>query len=91
MNTRLKAFCALAAAGLPAGRADELVARLEAGVVAGAHTWIVESHAPTESRSGSGTAGTRVYGRSPLTCCGLAGQAAAQRDRAVTHQPSPTR
>lgn len=64
-NVRLAVFRALAAAGVPAERADELVVAVEAGSVAGAHTWIAESSAPAGSR----TAGTRAYGRSPPTCC----------------------
>nr|WSW49858.1 hypothetical protein OG296_43370 [Streptomyces sp. NBC_01001] len=37
---------ALAAAGVAPEQADELVSQLEAGAVAGAHTWISESSAP---------------------------------------------
>ncbi|MER6639709.1 hypothetical protein ABT285_29765 [Streptomyces microflavus] len=46
---RLTVFQALAAAGIGHEQADDIVARLEAGAVAGAHTWISESSAPHRS------------------------------------------
>ncbi|WP_327388879.1 hypothetical protein [Streptomyces sp. NBC_01207] len=39
-------FQALAAVGVAPEQADEIVSKLEAGAVAGAHTWISESRAP---------------------------------------------
>ncbi|WP_225828525.1 hypothetical protein [Streptomyces naphthomycinicus] len=39
-------FRALAAVGITDEEADDIVAKLEAGAVAGAHTWISESSAP---------------------------------------------
>ncbi|MFB7982937.1 hypothetical protein [Streptomyces vinaceus] len=41
-NARLKMFALLAAQGVPAAEADELVAALEAGAVAGAQSQVVE-------------------------------------------------
>lgn len=43
---RFTMFQALAAVGLTDEQADELVSKLEAGAVAGAHTWISESSPP---------------------------------------------
>ncbi|WP_434598012.1 hypothetical protein [Streptomyces sp. A5-4] len=43
---RFTVFQALAAVGIADEQANELVSRLEAGAVAGAHTWISESSAP---------------------------------------------
>jgi hypothetical protein len=44
---RIAIFEALARAGVPPEQADQLVSHLEAGAIAGAHTWISESSAPT--------------------------------------------
>lgn len=49
VTARLRLFELLAAVGVPAAEADLLVSRLEAGAVAGAHTWVSESRA---SRTG---------------------------------------
>ncbi|CAL9327314.1 hypothetical protein SUDANB180_07811 (plasmid) [Streptomyces sp. enrichment culture] len=46
MAARFTVFQALAAAGIGHEQADDIVAKLEAGAVAGAHTWISESTAP---------------------------------------------
>ncbi len=43
---RFTVFQALAAAGIGHEQADDIVSKLEAGAVAGAHTWISESSAP---------------------------------------------
>jgi hypothetical protein len=48
-NARSTVFQALAAVGVAPEQADELVSQLEAGAVAGAHTWISESSAPSGS------------------------------------------
>ncbi|MFE7676780.1 hypothetical protein ACFU5N_31785 [Streptomyces albidoflavus] len=48
-SARLTVFQALAAAGIGHEQADDIVARLEAGAVAGAHTWISESSPPHKS------------------------------------------
>lgn len=45
-NARFTVFQALAAVGIANEQADEIVSKLEAGAVAGAHTWISESNAP---------------------------------------------
>jgi hypothetical protein len=45
-SARFTVFQALAAVGIGHEQADELVATLEAGAVAGAHTWISESSPP---------------------------------------------
>lgn len=50
VTARLRLFEVLAAAGVPAAEADLLVSQLEAGAVAGAHTWISESSAPHGSQ-----------------------------------------
>ncbi|WP_432004230.1 hypothetical protein [Streptomyces sioyaensis] len=42
VNARLKLFALLEAQGLPASEADDLVAAVEAGAVAGAQTEVVE-------------------------------------------------
>ncbi|MEV8321482.1 hypothetical protein AB0Q95_45815 [Streptomyces sp. NPDC059900] len=42
-SARFTVFQALAAAGIGHEQADDIVAKLEAGAVAGAHTWISES------------------------------------------------
>lgn len=46
---RFTVFQALAAAGIGHEQADDIVATLEAGAVAGAHTWISESSPPHKS------------------------------------------
>ncbi|MFF7342052.1 hypothetical protein ACFZAT_32710 [Streptomyces sp. NPDC008163] len=46
---RLTVFQALAAVGIGHEQADDIVAKLEAGAVAGAHTWISESSPPHKS------------------------------------------
>ncbi|MFI0264749.1 hypothetical protein ACH4OW_37790 [Streptomyces sp. NPDC017056] len=43
---RFTVFQALAAAGIADDQADDIVSKLEAGAVAGAHTWISGSSAP---------------------------------------------
>ncbi|AWN24879.1 hypothetical protein [Streptomyces sp. NEAU-S7GS2] len=43
---RFTVFQALAAVGIGHEQADDIVSKLEAGVVAGAHTWVSESSAP---------------------------------------------
>ncbi|WP_331735353.1 hypothetical protein OG590_40295 (plasmid) [Streptomyces goshikiensis] len=45
-GARFAVFQALAAVGIAPEQADEIVSKLEAGAVAGAHTWISESSAP---------------------------------------------
>ncbi|MFJ4879917.1 hypothetical protein ACIP93_32585 [Streptomyces sp. NPDC088745] len=45
-GARFTVFQALAAAGVSPEQADEIVSKLEAGAVAGAHTWISESSPP---------------------------------------------
>ncbi|WP_328335730.1 MULTISPECIES: hypothetical protein [unclassified Streptomyces] len=46
---RFTVFQALAAVGIGHEQADDIVSKLEAGAVAGAHTWISESSAPNGS------------------------------------------
>ncbi|MEU3110227.1 hypothetical protein ACPCK9_32715 [Streptomyces koyangensis] len=48
-SARFMVFQALAAAGIGHEQADDIVAKLEAGAVAGAHTWISESSPPHTS------------------------------------------
>ncbi|MEU6122453.1 hypothetical protein [Streptomyces sp. NPDC047123] len=45
-SARFTGFQALAAVGIGHEQADEIVSAVEAGAVAGAHTWISESSAP---------------------------------------------
>ncbi|MEU1707551.1 hypothetical protein ABZ478_19355 [Streptomyces sp. NPDC005706] len=45
-TARFTVFQALAAVGIAPEQADEIVSQLEAGAVAGAHTWVSESSAP---------------------------------------------
>ncbi|MEU3706932.1 hypothetical protein AB0E82_32095 [Streptomyces anulatus] len=45
-DARFMVFQALAAVGIAHEQADDIVAKLEAGAVAGAHTWISESSPP---------------------------------------------
>ncbi|MEU2166043.1 hypothetical protein [Streptomyces sp. NPDC019208] len=45
-DARFTVFQALTAAGIGHEQADDIVAKLEAGAVAGAHTWISESSPP---------------------------------------------
>ncbi|MET9324081.1 hypothetical protein ABZX75_28520 [Streptomyces sp. NPDC003038] len=45
-GARFTVFQALAAIGIASEQADEIVSKLEAGAVAGAHTWISESSPP---------------------------------------------
>ncbi|MGI5518669.1 hypothetical protein [Streptomyces sp. CA-106131] len=49
VTARITVFEALAEAGVPAAQADQLVSQLEAGAVAGAHTWVSESSPPAGS------------------------------------------
>jgi hypothetical protein len=59
VNARLKPFALLEAQGVPASEADDLVAALEAGAVAGAQTrW--HGMAPASRVSCSRTAGTKA-------------------------------
>ncbi|MEN8651746.1 hypothetical protein ABCR94_14240 [Streptomyces sp. 21So2-11] len=46
---RFTVFQALAAVGIADDQADDIVSKLEAGAVAGAHTLITESSAPHDS------------------------------------------
>lgn len=46
VEARFTVFQALAAVGIGHEQADDIVSKLEAGAVAGAHTWISESSAP---------------------------------------------
>ncbi|MFD9078274.1 hypothetical protein [Streptomyces erythrochromogenes] len=48
-GARFTVFQALAAAGIAPEQADAIVSKLEAGAVAGAHTWISESSPPNGS------------------------------------------
>lgn len=48
-SARFTVFQALAAVGIGHEQADEIVSAVEAGAVAGAHTWISESSAPHKS------------------------------------------
>ncbi|MFJ9623332.1 hypothetical protein [Streptomyces sp. NPDC101181] len=48
-SARFTVFQALAAAGIGHEQADDIMAKLEAGAVAGAHTWISESSPPHKS------------------------------------------
>ncbi|MZE72653.1 hypothetical protein [Streptomyces sp. SID5789] len=48
-DARFTVFQALAAVGIGHEQADDIVAKLEAGAVAGAHTWISESSPPHKS------------------------------------------
>ena len=57
-NARLRLFALLAAQGVPASEADDLVAALEAGAVAGAQSEVVEL-----GRDGAGLSGLAVLGR----------------------------
>ncbi|MFB7937865.1 hypothetical protein [Streptomyces sp. NPDC056049] len=50
-NARFVVFQALAAVGIGHEQADDIVAALEAGAVAGAHTWISESSPPHGAES----------------------------------------
>ncbi|NED80422.1 hypothetical protein G3I76_10020 [Streptomyces sp. SID11233] len=49
IEARFTVFQVLAAVGIGHEQADDIVAKLEAGAVAGAHTWISESSAPHKS------------------------------------------
>ncbi|HBF85878.1 MAG TPA: hypothetical protein DD420_39965 [Streptomyces sp.] len=48
-DARFTVFQALAAVGIGHEQADDIVAKLEAGAVAGAHTWVSESSPPHKS------------------------------------------
>ncbi|MEV5350286.1 hypothetical protein [Streptomyces achromogenes] len=68
-NARFTVFQALAAAGIGHEQADDIVAKLAAGAVAGAHTWISESSPRTSPSRGSRTAGSPGSATSPATYC----------------------
>ncbi|MCL7496087.1 hypothetical protein M8I34_32485 [Streptomyces sp. MCA2] len=51
-NARFTVFQALAAAGIGHEQADDIVSKMEAGALAGAHTWISESSPPHGSEPG---------------------------------------
>ncbi|MEU4173287.1 hypothetical protein AB0F46_41420 [Streptomyces sp. NPDC026665] len=85
-SARLVVFQALAAVGITAEEADDIVSRLEAGAVAGAHTWISESSAPrgSEPRFADGwRAGVRDIGSYPLRIADTT--ATAGRGRATSN------
>ncbi|MFF6961692.1 hypothetical protein [Streptomyces sp. NPDC008317] len=84
VNARLRLFEVLAAAGVPAAEADVLVSRLEAGAVAGAHTWVSESsalHGSQQPFEDGWFAGVRAVSSYLLR---IADDAAAQRGRAAS-------
>ncbi len=67
IEARFTVFQALAAVGIGNEEADGIVSKLEAGAVAGAHTWISESSAPHGSnRRSVPQAGTAVKGACPV-------------------------
>ncbi|WP_434600135.1 hypothetical protein [Streptomyces sp. A5-4] len=71
LSARLTVFQALAAARVAPEQADQIVSQLEAGAIAGAHTWISESSAPhgSEPRFEDGWfAGVRIEGTSGPPC-----------------------
>ncbi|MFF9527490.1 hypothetical protein ACF1DV_36825 [Streptomyces achromogenes] len=68
-DARFTVFQALAAAGIGHEQADDIVAKLAAGAVAGAHTWISESSPRTSPSRGSRTAGSPGSATSPATYC----------------------
>ncbi|MFF7339683.1 hypothetical protein ACFZAT_20345 [Streptomyces sp. NPDC008163] len=53
VNARLRVFALLEAQGMPAGEADDLVAALEAGAVAGAQCQVVELDGLAPASQGS--------------------------------------
>ncbi|MFC9249632.1 hypothetical protein ACFT7S_37985 [Streptomyces sp. NPDC057136] len=82
-SARSVVFQALAA-GVATEQADEIVSQLEAGAIAGAHTWISESSAPhgSEQRFEDGWfAGVRAVASDLLR---IADTTAAQRGRATS-------
>lgn len=84
VTARLRLFEVLAAAGVTAQEADALVSRLEAGAVAGAHTWVSESsppHGAEQLFEDGWFAGVRAVSSYLLR---IADDAAAQQGRAAT-------
>ncbi|MFF9785605.1 hypothetical protein [Streptomyces nigrescens] len=84
-NARFTVFQALAAVGISDEQADDIVSKLEAGAVAGAHTWISESSAPhgSEERFEDGWfAGVRDVATYLLRIADTTAQ--AQRGRAAS-------
>jgi len=97
VTARIRVFEVLAWAGVAPEQADELVSQLEAGAVAGAHTWVSESSAPhgTEQAVADGWfEGVRAVASDLLR---IADTTAAQRGRAESNaqllahlrQPTP--
>ncbi|AJC61932.1 hypothetical protein [Streptomyces sp. 769] len=81
---RFTVFQALAAVGVPPEQADGIVSQLEAGAVAGAHTWISKSSAPhgSDQRYEDGWfEGVRAVSSNLLR---IADTTAAQRGRATS-------
>ncbi|WP_331757045.1 hypothetical protein OH782_41430 (plasmid) [Streptomyces sp. NBC_01544] len=96
-SARLSVFEALAGAGYSHTQADELVSILEAGAVAGAHTWVSESSAPhgaEQAFEDGWFEGVRAVASELLR---IADNTAAQRGRAAStsqllahlRQPAP--
>jgi hypothetical protein len=84
VTARLRLFEVLAGAGVSASDADVLVSQVEAGAVAGAHTWVSESSAPHGSEQpfeDGWFAGVRAVSSYLLR---IADDAAAQRGRATS-------
>lgn len=82
-GARLRLFGLLHAAGVPAAEADELVSRLEAGAVAGAHTWVAERSAPTGSPPAFDDGWFAGVQDTCRLLADIADRTAAQRDRAA--------
>ncbi|MBM9506676.1 hypothetical protein [Actinacidiphila acididurans] len=71
-------------AGVPVAEADELVSRLEAGAVAGAHTWVSESSAPHGSDPAFDDGWFAGVKDASRLLADIADRTAAQRARAET-------
>lgn len=91
-------FQALAAAGLSHEQADDIVSKVEAGAVAGAHTWISESIAPHLSppcfadgwHAGVRDVASELLNIADTTATAHKGRAAATATRLLLHHtPDP--
>ncbi|MFJ8697023.1 hypothetical protein [Streptomyces roseolilacinus] len=90
---RFTVFQALAAVGIGHEQADDIVAKLEAGAVTGAHTWISENSAPhgSEQRFEDGWhAGVRDVAGYLLRIADTTGRGARRVQRHVDRPPPTT-
>lgn len=85
VTARIVVFEALARAGVSRAQADELVSKLEAGAVAGAHTWVSENSPPHDAEQAFQKGWFRGVRSAASQLLQIADTTAAQRGRAESN------